>query len=78
MLGGVQIPREGIFEVEKRPRTYPRTCPADDILKATQQGQNRHGADSDWCTHWSNLANTIEPSVCGDDTALSNYFDHLF
>jgi len=31
-----------------------------------------------WGAHWHNLANTIEPSVCGGDTAfLSNYFDHL-
>jgi len=28
--------------------------------------------------HWHNVANTIEPSVCGGDAAfLSNYFDHL-
>jgi len=28
--------------------------------------------------HWRHLENTIEPSVCGGDTAfLSNYFDHL-
>jgi len=28
--------------------------------------------------HWRNLANTIEPSVCGGDAAfLSNYFDNL-
>jgi len=27
---------------------------------------------------WCNLANTIEPSMCGGDAAfLSNYFDHL-
>jgi len=29
--------------------------------------------------HWRNLANAIEPSMCGGDTAfLSKYFDHLF
>ena len=29
--------------------------------------------------HWCHLANTTEPSVCGDDVAfLSNYFEHLF
>jgi len=28
--------------------------------------------------HWRNLANTIEPSMCGGDAAvLSNYFDGL-
>jgi len=28
--------------------------------------------------HWRNLANTIQPSMCGCDPAfLSNYFDHL-
>jgi len=31
-----------------------------------------------WEGTWRNLANTIEPSVCGGDAALmSNYFDHL-
>ena len=31
-----------------------------------------------WSAHWRNLANTTEPSMCGDDAAfLSNYFDHL-
>jgi len=30
-------------------------------------------------SQWRNLANTIEPSICGGDAAfLSNYFDHLF
>jgi len=28
------------------------------------------------CT-WRHLVNTTEPSVCGDDAALSNYFDNL-
>jgi len=27
--------------------------------------------------HWS-LANMTEPSGCGGDAALSNYFDHFF
>jgi len=29
--------------------------------------------------HWSNLANTIQPSVsmCASDSALSDYFDDL-
>jgi len=28
--------------------------------------------------HWRQVANTIEPSVCGGDAAfLSHYFDHL-
>jgi len=30
-----------------------------------------------WGAHWRNLTNTIEPSLCGSDAALSNYFDHL-
>jgi len=31
-----------------------------------------------WGAHWRNLANTIEPPMCGGDAAfLSNYFDHL-
>ena len=28
--------------------------------------------------HWRQLANTIEPSVCGGNAILSNSFDHLF
>jgi len=29
-------------------------------------------------SHWRNLANTTEPSMCGGDAALlSNYFEHL-
>jgi len=45
------------------------------ILKATQQRQNRHGADADLGvpdgrTHWRNLANTTEPSACCGDAAL--------
>jgi len=29
--------------------------------------------------HWRNLADTIEPSICGGDAAyLSNYFDRFF
>jgi len=33
-----------------------------------------------WDAHWRNLANTIEPSVYGCDTALCqiNYYDRLF
>jgi len=32
-----------------------------------------------WGAHWRNLANTIEPSMCGGDAAIvPNYFDHLF
>ena len=51
-------------------------CPdmsAIDILKATQQGQDRH----DWDVPWRNLANTTEPSMCGGDAALLDYFDYL-
>jgi len=45
---------------------------AVDILKATQQGQNRYGADANRGAYWRHLVNTIEPHV-----ALSNYFDYL-
>jgi len=31
-----------------------------------------------WGAHWRHLMNTTEPSMCGDDAALSNYSDHLF
>ena len=46
-----------------------------DALKATQKGQYRYGADADWGvleggTYLRNLANTIEPSMCGGDAAL--------
>jgi len=75
VLDGLQISkREGEcnFDGEKGPA---RTYLAVDIVKATQQGQNRYSANSDWGVldggaHWHNLANTIEPSVCGGDTAL--------
>jgi len=40
--------------------------PGVDILKATQQGQNRYNADADWGVlgkgaHWRHLVNTTEP-----------------
>ena len=42
----------------------------------TGMGPRKHVLHED--AHWRNLANTIESSVCGGDTAfLSNYFDHL-
>jgi len=56
-------------------RGHARTCPAVDILKATQQGAApvrcgcRFGC-ARWGAHWRHLANTIEPSVCGGDAAL--------
>jgi len=35
-----------------------------------------------WGAHWRNMANMIEPYMCGGDAAffnfLSNYFNHLF
>jgi len=32
----------------------------------------------DGSAHWRNLANTIEPFMCGGDAEFfSNYFDHL-
>jgi len=31
-----------------------------------------------WGAHWRQLANTIEPFMCGGYTAfMANYFDHL-
>ena len=40
--------QRGNFEGEKgQPKTC-LTCPAIDIIKATQQCQNRYGADADW------------------------------
>ena len=38
--------------------------------------QHRYRADADWDllyrdAYWRNLANTIEPPVCGSDAALS-------
>jgi len=39
-----------------------------DIHKATQQGQNGYGANTDG-GHWRNVAIAIEPSVCACDTA---------
>jgi len=30
-----------------------------------------------WGAYWPQLKNTTEPSMCGGDAALSNYFDHL-
>jgi len=62
---------------------HAQTCPMVDRLKATQEGQHQHGADAYWGVldggaHWRNLANTIEPSMCGGNATLSNYFDHLF
>ena len=32
---------------------------------------------STWDAHWRHLANTSEPSMCGGDAVLSNYFEHL-
>jgi len=48
-------------------------CPAMsavDILKATQQGPEPVRRQCWWGGYWRNLANTIEPSVCGGDVAL--------
>ena len=42
----------------------------------TWVGPRKHVLDEG--AHWHNLANTIEPSMCGGAAAfLSNYFDHL-
>jgi len=42
----------------------------------TRLGPRKHALDGG--AHWRNLANTIEPSMCGCDAAfLSNYFDDL-
>jgi len=53
-------------------RSPDRTCPRSTCSKLLSKGQHRYGG-----VHWRNLANTTEPSVCGSDAALSNYFDHL-
>ena len=73
--------REGIMLRAKR--FWPRTCPMVDILKAAQQEQNCYGADASWSDQDEGarlhcMLNTIEPSVCSGDEALSNYFHHLF
>ena len=62
-------------------------CSAVDIgySKRLSREQHQCRADADWAVlntwsaYWRNQANkpTIEPSVCGGDAALSNYFDHL-
>jgi len=49
-----------------------------DILKATQQGTEPVRCGCRWDVYWRNLANAIEPSVCGGDASVSNYFAHLF
>jgi len=71
-VDGVQIPtrdRTILRAKSGRPRRYP----AVDILKGTQQGQNRYGADADWGeldgVH-IDATNTTEPSVCGGDATL--------
>jgi len=45
-------------------------------VDSVRVGPRKHVLDGG--THWLNLANTTEPSICGGDAAfLSNYFDHL-
>ena len=43
----------------------------------TWLGPMKHALDGD--AHWHNLANMIEPSMCGGEycSLLSNYFNHL-
>jgi len=59
-----------------RPRTYARTCPMIDILRATRQwaAPVRWGCQlrcARWGAHWQyNLANMTKPSVCGGHAAL--------
>ena len=38
-------------------------------------GPRKHVLDGD--SHWRNLANTTEPSVCGDDASLRQITDYL-
>jgi len=43
---------------------------------STRAGPRKHVLDEG--AHWRNLANTIEPSMCGGDAAfLLNYFDQV-
>jgi len=39
-------------------------------LSRDQKIQNRYSADADGNAYWRNMANAIEPSVCGGDVAL--------
>jgi len=74
----VQIPlREwGNFEGEMG---RPRTCLTMDILKATQQGQNRYYADADkGCTLASPGEYDCTVRVRRQCGFISNYFDHSF
>jgi len=41
----------------------------------TQVGRKKHVLHGE---HIGDLVNVIEPSICGSDVAMSNYFDHLF
>jgi len=70
--------RKGNFEAPWVPTVKYRDC----LLWAVQKRLNRsicrlrcglgwaQGNIITWGAHWSNLANTIEPSVCGGDEAI--------
>jgi len=68
--------RMGNFEGEKGPvQEMPGHVRRSMYSKRLGRGQHRYGANTDWgvlggSAHWHNLANTIEPYVCGSDAAL--------
>ena len=77
VVGGMQIPmRAGaMLRAKGAVSGHARTCPAVDILKATQQGAApvRRGCRlkcTTWGAHWRHLVNAIEPSLYGSDAAL--------
>jgi len=78
---GAQIPtREGAILRAKGNR--PGTCPAVDILKATQQRQQRYGADASrvYILHQVHIGAALRMllnRLCGGDSIMSNYFDHF-
>jgi len=60
-------------------RDLPRTCPDMSSGRYTQSDstdgriimvRRRLGVVDETGAHWRNLANAIEPSVCGGDAAL--------
>ena len=64
VLGGSTSPCKGaILRRKVTGLGHAGTCPAVDILRATQQGKHRYGADADWCVlHCVHEKNA--PSAC--------------
>jgi len=61
----------GNFEGENGPvHDRPGHVQRSIYSKRLSRGQNRYSADADGGAHWRNLANAVEPSVCGSDAAL--------